>query len=259
MLAIYFAVGALAAECNAGSSNCENNQCETVGGTEICTQCNANYVPINGKCAAATNSNTKCQKADTEEAGDQTCGKCLSTTFMYKGGCYDGDSTLGQVICKTIGGEAGKCETCADGYFKNSNASPTSDSCSECDPTCLTCSAAGDSKCKSCKDGYFLGAAGNGPGKCVSCGTVQSAWSGVANCAKCNKPVNENTPAVCTECAEGYYLRTAADGTTTSCVADCGEGFFAATINSIKKCARCNDNTNGGIADCGESSLFPYK
>ena len=54
----------------------------------------------------------------------------------------------------------------------------------------------------------------------------------------------------------GYYLMT--DG-PTSCVADCGEGFFATTVGSLKKCVSCSDNTNGGIADCGECSLLPYK
>ena len=130
-----------------------------------------------------------------------------------------------------------------------------SSACTHCHSSCLTYSAADENSYTACAEGiHFLGTA-SGKGKCGSCGTVQSAWSGVANCAKCDKLTNQNTPAVCTECAEGYYLKTV--GSTTSCVTDCGEGFFAAIVGSLKKCVRCNDNTNGGIADCGECSLFP--
>ncbi|ESU45247.1 Variant-specific surface protein [Giardia duodenalis] len=245
MLAIYLAVGALAAVCKNNDNNCVTGQCDTVGGTEICTRCEATYVPINGKCALAADSQEKCKNADNSAAGEQTCGKCLSTTFMYKGGCYDSTVPPGNVICSEAGSTAGQCETCADGYFKNSGASPTSDSCSECDPTCLTCSTAGVSGCKSCKEGYFLGATSGTAGKCIQCSSkTEQNWPGVESCAKCTSSNTQNTPATCTECAENYYLKT---NGATSCVTaeQCGEGFFATTVENIKKCVSCGDATNG--------------
>ncbi|KWX11555.1 Variant-specific surface protein [Giardia duodenalis assemblage B] len=256
MLAICFAVGALAAACNASGTtkdNCATDMCDTIGETEICTRCEATYVPINGKCVLASGA-ANCKDAAGSAAGEQTCGKCLSTTFMYKGGCYDSTVPPGNVICSEAGSTAGQCETCADGYFKNSGASPTSDSCSECDPTCLTYSAAGENGCTACAEGtHFLGAA-SGKGKCVSCGDASgSTWKGVANCAKCDKPINENTPAVCTKCAENYYLKT--DG-ATSCVTDCGEGFFTTRVDNVKKCVSCSAVGNGGIANCKTCSLL---
>ena len=150
---------------------------------------------------------------------------------------------------------AATCDECAPGYFVDTG---NGNICSVCAKNCLTCADGTPDKCKSCTaETHFLGATGDGPGKCVSCGdaTGSGGWTGVTGCAKCTKP-NTAGAATCTECAESYYLRT--DG-ATSCVADCGEGLFIITAENIKKCARCNDNTNGGIADCAECSLFPYK
>ncbi|ESU43038.1 Variant-specific surface protein, partial [Giardia duodenalis] len=143
---------------------------------------------------------------------------------------------------------AATCDKCADGYF--------GDTCTACHQSCRTCSAADENSCTACAEGtHFLGAA-SGKGKCVSCGDASgSTWKGVANCVKCNKPVNENTPAVCTECADNYYLKT--DG-ATSCVAagQCNNGFFSTTDSSNKKvCVKCSDKTSGGIDGCAKCSL----
>ena len=45
LLAIYLAVGALAAVCKNNDNNCVTGQCDTVGETEICMQCAKTYVP----------------------------------------------------------------------------------------------------------------------------------------------------------------------------------------------------------------------
>ena len=227
--------------CADSTGNCETSACNVqIGDTLYCSQCKTGFVPINGKCAAASSSQDKCTNAAGTGDANTICEKCIGATFMFKGGCYDSTVPPGNVICSEAGSTAGQCETCADGYFKNSNASPTSDSCSECDPTCLTCSATGESGCTACTEGtHFLGVAGNGPGKCVSCGdaTGSGGWTGVTGCAKCTKP-NTAGAATCTECTTNYYPKTA--GSITSCVADCGEGFFATTVGSGKKCARCS-------------------
>ena len=53
LLAIYFAVGALAAACKTDgkhAATCASGKCEVVGQTEVCTQCKAGGVPIDGFC-----------------------------------------------------------------------------------------------------------------------------------------------------------------------------------------------------------------
>ncbi|ESU42665.1 Variant-specific surface protein, partial [Giardia duodenalis] len=147
---------------------------------------------------------------------------------------------------------AATCTKCEDGYFVDTNKGNI---CSACAENCLTCTSATETTCQSCTaNTYFLGAPNEGQGPCVSCGDASGeTWKGVANCAKCNKPADQNTPATCTECAEGYYLKT--DG-TSSCVTDCGEGFFATTVDNVKKCVSCSAVGNGGIANCKTCSLL---
>ncbi|ESU42884.1 Variant-specific surface protein, partial [Giardia duodenalis] len=303
------------ATCADSTGNCEASACNVqIGDKLYCSQCKTGFVPINGQCTAKAGAIDKCKNAADSEAGDRTCGKCLGTTFMYKGGCYQTGQQPGQTMCKTA--QDGVCTEAADGnaYFVPPNADASHDSvvacndtteitltdgkkyvgvancltctkpangntntptaatctkcvdgyfgaaCTKCHESCLTCSTAGESGCTACAEGtHFLGAAGNGPGKCVSCGTVQSTWSGVANCAKCTKPVNENTPAVCTECADSYYLKTATGATPPSCVgaSECGKGLFPTTVSNIKTCISCSTTANGGITDCSECSLLP--
>ncbi|ESU42996.1 Variant-specific surface protein [Giardia duodenalis] len=227
LLAIYFAVGALAAACKASDNNCENDQCDTVGETEICTQCKATYVPINGKCVEATSA-SNCKNAEGTSQGNQVCGKCEGATFMYKGGCYEGSNALGQAICQAAGVD-GVCETCnADnGYFKNPGAAATVDSCISCgDVTGVTTGADSNTK----------------------------TYKGVANCAKCDAPESLQTSgtavATCTECNVDLYLKT--DSGTTSCVASnaCTGSFFPMTDNTKKLCTKCDVIDKGGVADC---------
>ncbi|ESU44491.1 Variant-specific surface protein, partial [Giardia duodenalis] len=161
--------------------------------------------------------------------------------------------------CSEVGSTAGQCETCADGYFRNSNASPTSDSCLECDPTCLTCSAAGESGCKSCKDGYFLGATINTAGKCIKCDNVDDTnWKGVVGCLKCTTSGAANTPATCTECQADRYLKAKVGDTAETCETKetCTGGYFPKDESTGgNKCVKCSDTDNGGIADCAKCSL----
>ena len=171
----------------------------------------------------------------------------------YKGVLYCTQCSTPATADDTSTPKAATCDKCASGYFVDTAA------CTKCHESCLTCADGTPDKCKSCTpETHFLGATGDGPGKCVSCGdaTGSGGWTGVTGCAKCTKP-NTAGAATCTECTTNYYLKTA--GSITSCVADCSEGFFATTVGSVKKCARCSNNANGGIADCGECSLFPYK
>ncbi|ESU40984.1 Variant-specific surface protein, partial [Giardia duodenalis] len=250
------------ATCADSTGNCEASACNVqIGDKLYCSQCRTGFVPINGKCAAASSSQDKCTNAAGTGDANTICEKCIGATFMFKGGCYDSTVPPGNVICSEVGSTAGQCETCADGYFRNSNASPTSDSCLECDPTCLTCSAAGESGCKSCKDGYFLGATINTAGKCIKCDNVDDTnWKGVVGCLKCTTSGAANTPATCTECQADRYLKAKVGDTAETCETKetCTGGYFPKDESTGgNKCVQCSSVSDGGIADCSECSLLP--
>ncbi|ESU39863.1 Variant-specific surface protein, partial [Giardia duodenalis] len=174
----------------------------------------------------------------------------------YKGVLH---CTQCQAPSANAGGEAvsAVCNTCENGFFVQTTGNTKT--CEACDGTCKTCSGIGTNKCTACTaETHFL-ASTTTEGPCVSCGTVQSTWSGVANCAKCTKPIDQNTPAVCTECADSYYLKTATGATPPSCVgaSECGKGLFPTTVSNVKTCISCSTTVNGGITDCSECSLLP--
>ncbi|ESU40501.1 Variant-specific surface protein [Giardia duodenalis] len=232
-------VNALAATCSASQTNCVEGKCETIGTTEICTQCKQNYVPINGVCEAAA-SNAKCKAANGSDNADQTCKKCLLQTFMFKGGCYDKAGETGNLICTdAASGTTGVCATCkeADGFFRNPDAADTTDSCILCNDT----------------TGVTIGESNNA-----------KTYTGITNCVKCTKPDQLSAPgtkaATCTECASNLYLKTDSSATpATSCVTaeTCKTGYFPNdNADSKKKCLACNTAANGGIDKCAECSLL---
>ena len=199
-------------------------------------------------CSACASAGTTGCKTCAKTDGVVTCTSCEDRQKfgLNKKSCV--------AECPDNASEKSGVCTCNAGFTPNEDSS----ACTQCHSSCLTCSAADENSCTACAEGTpFLGAAGNGPGKCVSCGDASSStWKGVANCAKCNKPANENTPAVCTECTTNYYLKK--DGSTTSCVAagQCNNGFFPTTDSNNKKvCVSCSETNNGGIANCAKCSL----
>ena len=247
LLVLYLVISTLAVACNNGeaATSCENTNCEMVGSTQICTGCKQNFVPINGRCQDAAGAIDKCTKnAGGTDKADQTCGKCLSTTFMYKNGCYDKEGEIGRVICKTPGDTPGVCEACADGYYKDPSPANTKDSCTKCgDENCATCATGTDTnKCTKCAEGYFVGASGS-EGPCISCSSTSAgpdSYKGVTGCAKCTKPKTAGA-ATCTECGTDLYLKTETDG-STSCVTECPTGYFGHTASDTKKktCQSCS-------------------
>ena len=239
MLAIYLAVGALAAACKTSDNNCEKDQCDTVGGTEICMQCAATFVPIDGACVTAADQNAKC----TANSAQGICSQCKAGYFMYKGGCYAQTATPGQTICQTAGSD-GTCTTCKEtnGYFKNPEAAPTVDSCISCgDATGVTTKADSNTK----------------------------TYKGVAGCAKCDapSPITESTGtavATCTKCGNSKIVKTAKDK-TTSCIDEsaCNGGFFVETTasgsTSSKVCTACTDENCNVCAEAGEGKCTQCK
>lgn len=268
LIAFYLILSTFAVDCKNSGNSCEAGQCDTIGDTEICMQCNQGKVPINGICTAhseeaVTNAGCKKNGGTNIEESDKVCGQCGNGYFLHKGGCYKIGEAPGNLICADEASNpgartAGVCGACKDGYYKNSDAVATADSCIACeDANCATCGGAGENKCTKCIDGYFVGATGN-EGGCIKCDatTGPNSYKGVAGCAKCEKPKNAG-PAKCIECAADY-LKTEADE-QTSCVSEavCREGktHFPTTDSAggnKKVCVSCGTTNNGGIENCGE-------
>ena len=238
-------MGALAADCGSGAAanKCTPDKCESVGDTQICTNCEATFVPINGQCVAkASNEATSagCTQTASSDAADQTCGKCGANYFLFMGGCYKAGQTPGSEICTAA--SEGKCTACKtdNGLFKNpANPSTPGSECILCWDTtgadkykgvenCNTCQAPntpGPAKCDTCQDGYYKDGQA-----CTQCADT---------CATCKTDAN-----TCISCPKGKYLK----GNT--CGADCGDNTYYPDPVS-RKCISCSAATSeGGIEGC---------
>ena len=102
LLAIYFAVGALAAACKTDgkhAATCASGKCEVIGQTEVCTQCKAGGVPVDGLCRPAS-SPQAITAGCTGEASTGVCGSCSGGFFLFMGGCYSAGAAPGSGVCR---------------------------------------------------------------------------------------------------------------------------------------------------------------
>ncbi|ESU45455.1 Variant-specific surface protein, partial [Giardia duodenalis] len=272
LLAIYLGVGALAAACNGGTAtaNCDGDNCEMVGTTQICTQCKQNFVPVNGQCAAKEGAKTKCADATGATATDQTCKKCLSTTFMYKGGCYEATATPGKTMCKTA--EGGKCTAAVETkeYFVPPEATNAKDSvvwcgdatgvtlengkkytgvdgCTRCDGSALTNQNNGAAVCETCQEGYY---GANTPLTCTACQDD--------NCATCQDGTNTKKCSKCKATGTLTYLRKEDSSETGTCVdaATCtNTNTYYTDDTEPKMCKKCSESLTNCEQCTSPSSL----
>ncbi|EFO64938.1 VSP [Giardia lamblia P15] len=258
-----------------GVCTTDNNECSQKANGK-CTQCAHSSFMYKGGCYKDSQApgNTMCQATDS----NGVCTRAKDGYFVPPGADASHQSVIpcGDEEVVTIGSskqyrgipncltctapvngdgadstpKAPTCNACKGGFFVDASKEST---CTACPANCLTCADGTAERCKSCTaETHFLGATDGQEGKCVSCGTVQDAWSGVANCAKCSKPTGERVPAICKECADGFYLKT---GEPPSCaiIEECTGGFFSTTDNTGKRvCTTCGDTANGGITECSE-------
>ena len=233
LLAICFAVGALAA-CKISDNNCEKDQCDTVGGTEICMQCAATFVPIDGVCVTAADQDAKC----TANSAQGICSQCKAGYFMYKGGCYLAGVAgpgIGTKMCKTAA--SGVCTVAADA--KNYFVPPTNTN--DAHDSVVWC---GD------ETGITLGS---------------TQYKGIAKCKVCDAPSGAGA-ATCTTCEDGFFGAACADSCDPSCKTceatgqdkckSCNEGYFLGAANSAAgKCIQCNnleDPSWEGVQNCAK-------
>ena len=113
-----------------------------------------------------------------------------------------------------------------------------------------------------CDEGYFGHTAATGGLKtCQSCSgenaSLTPATAGVTGCAVCTYASNKVT---CTKCEAGKYLKTTSDSTSCVEASGCGpSAFLKDDAETENKYMPCGEAGSGGIADCAECSLFPYK
>ncbi|ESU34817.1 Variant-specific surface protein [Giardia duodenalis] len=246
LIAFYLILSTFAIACKNSGNSCEVGQCDTIGDTEICMQCNQGKVPINGICTAIQpDAAPNCKKAGGGELDQnaQVCGQCTGAYFLYKGGCYNSAQGVGAKLCTRA--EQGVCKAPAAGYFIPPDA------------------IAKDQSIMSCGDTTELVLVSN-----------KKKYKGVAFCSACTPPPSaENTAtaavAACSACQSGYNLVQGenvckrSDGCTIpgckTCSSDkktcevcedqkisapskeaCLEGCPAGSYESNKKCAPCH-------------------
>lgn len=196
LVSLCFILGVLTATCTGrAKNNCANDKCEMLGATEICTQCNAGFVPIGGVCTAhndqavVAGTGAGCQKAGDTAVDERStvCEKCTKANyFLFMGGCYKTGEAPGNLICTAAA--SGKCSACVENgnVFKNKNSSPT------------------------------LGT------ECILCSddTGSNNNKGVANCATCTAPSADSGTATCKTCLPEFAL----DGSANACISNSGTG-----------------------------------
>ena len=102
LLAIYLAVGALAIECKTDgdhAATCASGKCEVVGQTEVCTQCRAGGVPVDGLCRPASSPQAAAAGC-TGDASAGVCEACSGGFFLFRGGCYSARAAPGSGVCR---------------------------------------------------------------------------------------------------------------------------------------------------------------
>ncbi|EFO61175.1 VSP [Giardia lamblia P15] len=185
---------------------CKSGSCELIDGMEVCTQCKAGGVPIDGFCRPVgsprviTAGCTGSEGAPLDKAAT-TCGRCSGANhFLFMGGCYNQKMGIGGTICTAASG--GECTACAKAgwLFENPSGTP-----------------APGTKCILCSDV-------NGDGKA----------KGVENCAECTKPADSPGVATCDICRIGYVNKS------NVCV-QCGDGCYECLDNNQQTCTACFD------------------
>ncbi|ESU40083.1 Variant-specific surface protein, partial [Giardia duodenalis] len=159
--------------------------------TYYCSLCgDPTTFPINGLCTTDKGDNT-CK--------DGVCTQCAAGYFLYMGGCYNTQTTPGNLMCSKASTTAGVCETpnANSRYFTVPGAASTDQSvlacgnplgttvdgnayvgvegCKTCEaPAALSPAGMASAKCTACDEGKVLTSSGYG---CVTCG--------IAGCSAC--------------------------------------------------------------------------
>ncbi|ESU36977.1 Variant-specific surface protein, partial [Giardia duodenalis] len=188
----------------------------TIDGASYCSECaTATEYPQNGICTSTTARAAATCKAGSVANG--ICSLCTNGFLRMNGGCYETTKFPGKSVCEEAASAGDTCQTPADGYKLNNGALitcsagcktctsntvctacmegyvKTSDSCAKCATGCATCTGSA-SNCDICSTGYY-----KYKNACVSCtaNTADGTITGVANCASCAPPSNNQGSVLC--------------------------------------------------------------
>ncbi|EFO61757.1 VSP [Giardia lamblia P15] len=206
------AKGTCEAGCKPNASGCE--KCElTVEGTTYCSKCKeAGQFPQNGVCSAAAGRAVTCATQ-----GTGVCDKCTNGFLRMGGGCYETAKFPGKSVCADANAdadtcktpvpgykvEAGKLVTCSEGCDTCNDANTCTkckdgyvlitSKCTPCSAGCATCTNTA-SACETCSTGYY-----KSKNACVLCtaNNAENTITGVANCASCAPPSNNQGSVLC--------------------------------------------------------------
>jgi hypothetical protein len=218
-------------------------------------------------CVASCNSN-QFDNAGTCTNCDSSCLTCTTSGTTGCSSCAAGKYLTGSSSCLTCNGNCATCVTSATNcltcssppYLQsvgntcvaacNTNQYLSSNTCYNCDASCLTCSAAGSTSCSTCASGKYL----NG-GSCLSCDSTCLTCSGSAtNCVTCGGSFPlylPGSPNTCVASCNSNQFDNA--GTCTNCDSSCltcsGAGSLACTSCAASKyltgsnsCAACDSS-----------------
>ena len=271
-------MGALAAACQPDGNHtatCASGKCEVIGQTEVCTECKAGGVPIDGFCRPASSPQATAAGC-TGDASAGVCKACSGGFFLFMGGCYNTRAAPGSGVCREAQGGAYDSMQGAERVRKATSAD-TSTKCetSSCNVQigdklyCSKCNeptthAPVDGVCKAISNDDASGCKLKSPtadGTCTQCGANYFLhkggcykFGGEVGKLRCKDTVDSSgTAGVCSSCSaeNGFFANLAPAATKQSCIA-CNE---TADINGLTGVAGCTACTNTGPA--GQASPTP--
>ncbi|EFO61868.1 VSP [Giardia lamblia P15] len=251
---------ALGMACSPGGDyavTCANDKCELVDGMEVCTECKAGGVPIDGFCWPVGSPQiitAGCTKEDGADLDDTatTCGTCSGAGhFLFMGGCYNQNTWMGRRICSETSG--GECTACAraDWLFENPAKSPAPGT------KCILCSDAnGDGKARGVENCVTCQTPGSSPGV-ATCGICRVGYANRGDaCVQCGdgcSACSADTPTQCTACFDGKYLSTDKCVDATKCEANHyadKKTWSCKACSDIEGCTECTYNDATGKPKC---------
>ncbi|EAR91964.2 transmembrane protein, putative (macronuclear) [Tetrahymena thermophila SB210] len=229
--------------------NCDSNfalqtstSCQTCGDglffqsiSSPCGQCSAN-------CKTCISSSS-CQECDENYELDSSnnCQPCLVSQGYY----YD-SSTKTCIKCFQNCLQCtnqSSCQVCNTGYF------PSSNQCSQCDNSCLTCKGSSSNNCLSCKDGYYFY---TDTTTCSQTCNIQGGYFATQNtCSPCNKTCstcNGLSNTQCITCATGLY-KYGGDNLCKVCPTNSNQGKVSNCQSSKQQCLYNNQTKNYELTD----------
>ena len=281
------------------TGQCKNGKCDIwIGGGDFCSQCSqtTDYL-INGKCTA-DNTESACEgSASNGMCTSCKSGYFLHRGGCYQIGMEPGNLVCKDTAASINQGTCDECQAgyfrnpvtgldkakesciacnqttavdyntgvanCAECTTPAARGSGGTAKCTKCTgPNYLMTATDGSTSCVSkCPEGYFEHTSDAQKKTCQSCSGENAgltpAGAGVAGCAACTY---DNTKVTCTKCEASKYLKTTSDSTSCVEASGCGSGFFPkADDKAGNRCASCREDSSGGIENCAECSLFPYK